>query len=152
MDSKKKNISTQSKDWDKSYYLGIDIIDQQHGIFFKLFDELNKLNQENDPFDKLKDVIFELEKYTDLHFETEEAFLVQSNYPSLDLHLIQHQVFKRKIEEFKIAETYRNSVLIDQMIVFMRKWFLMHIAEVDRKYVEDVKKFLDEKSSDNTFN
>jgi hemerythrin len=57
MDNKKKNSSTQSKDWDKSYYLGIDIIDQQHGIFFKLFDELKELNQKNDPFDKLKDVI-----------------------------------------------------------------------------------------------
>jgi hemerythrin len=57
MDNKKKNSSTQSKDWDKSYNLGIDIIDQQHGIFFKLFDELKELNQKNDPFDKLKDVI-----------------------------------------------------------------------------------------------
>jgi hemerythrin len=69
----------------------------------------------------------------------------KSNSPNIDLHIIQHQIFISKIEEFKIAYSYKNVLLLDQMIIFMRKWFLMHISEVDGKYVESSKKYLADK-------
>lgn len=151
-DIKKKKYSVQNPDWNKSYNFGIEQIDQQHAIFFKLFKELKALNQEPYPFNKLKELIGELEKYTNVHFRTEETLLAQSNSLDLDTHITQHQIFRNKIEEFKIAETYKNTVLIDQMIGFMRKWFLMHIAEMDRKYIEDVKNVLNANSPEKTFN
>ena len=147
-----KDTVKLNMDWNKSYYLDIDLIDKQHAIFFRIFDEIKELNKTPDSYDKLKDLILELEKYTNIHFRTEEALLLNSKHQGLNAHITQHQTFKKKIEEFKIAETYHNSLLTEQMIVFMRKWFLIHIAEVDREYVEDVKSFLKERKSAKTPN
>ena len=131
--------------WNDSYSLGIELIDKQHAGFFGLFDKIKTLRREDGTFDDLKDSIADLEKYTNAHFRTEEALLIKSNFAETESHILQHQLFKKKIEEFKIAEAYKNTELIDQIIVFMRKWFLMHIAEIDRKYAEDVKRHLIEK-------
>jgi hemerythrin len=140
------NDTNINQTWNDSYSLGIEPIDKQHAGFFDLFDKLKAMNNEDILCNKMKDSILELEKYTNIHFRTEEALLIKSNYADFDSHILQHKFFKKKIEEFKIAETYKNSVLIDQIIVFMRKWFLMHIAEIDRKYAEDVKRVLNEKN------
>jgi hemerythrin len=40
---------------------------------------------------------------------------------------------------------YQNLVLLDQMIVFMRKWFLTHIFNDDSKYVPHVQHYFSEK-------
>jgi predicted RNA-binding protein with RPS1 domain len=43
-------------------------------------------------------------------------------------------------------------VLAVQMINFMRKWFLVHISEIDGKYVENVQEYLFErKRQKNTY-
>lgn len=122
--------------------LGIPMIDKQHLNFFVLFDKLIELNNGANTYVELYKVIEELENYTNVHFKTEEALMRNANAPDYELHLVQHGIFIKKVEEFKIAYNYKNSVLQNQMIIFMRKWFLMHIAEVDGKYVETVQQFL----------
>ena len=131
--------------WNSSYKLNIPMIDKQHIRFFILFDRLLELNKELLSYPQILEVIEELDKYSHIHFQTEEALMQKSNSPNIDLHIIQHQIFISKIEEFKIAYSYKNVLLLDQMIIFMRKWFLMHISEVDGKYVESSKKYLADK-------
>ena len=131
--------------WNSSYKLNIPMIDKQHIRFFMLFDRLLELNKDESSYPQILEVIEELDKYSHIHFQTEEALMQKSNSPNIDLHIIQHQIFISKIEEFKIAYSYKNVLLLDQMIIFMRKWFLMHISEVDGKYVESSKKYLADK-------
>ncbi len=138
-------IDPKYQTWNNSYLLDIPMIDKQHMMFFKIFDDLMVLNKGNDNYEKINDVILELEKYTHNHFSTEEALMRKANSPDMDLHIVQHQLFITKVEEFKIAYGYKNSILMEQMIVFMRKWFLMHISEVDGKYADPVKKYLEDK-------
>jgi hemerythrin len=126
---------TKNQTWNKSYFLDIEMIDKQHSKFFMLFDELTELNNSSNPeaYNRLSEVIDELEKYTRIHFQTEEALMRKANAPDIDLHLVQHNLFETKVEEFKSAYKYKNALLFEQMIGFMRKWFLMHISEVDKK-------------------
>ncbi len=135
-----------SQTWNNSYLLNIPMIDKQHMRFFKLFDMLMALNKEVDKDFQIQDVLEELEKYTHVHFNTEEALMRKANVPDYDLHIIQHELFIKKIEEFKVAFSYKNSLLLEQMVTFMRKWFLIHISEIDGKYVEPVQKYLVEKA------
>lgn len=144
-----ENIPVIHQTWNKSYMLDIDMIDNQHVKFFLIFDKLQALNKDADSHTEIEKVLKELEKYTNIHFATEEALMLRAEAPDYDLHIVQHQVFIAKIEDFKIAYSYNNAALLEQIIIFMRKWFLMHISEVDRKYVDPVKKYLSERSSNN---
>ena len=142
-----ENIPQIHHTWNKTYMLDIPMIDNQHVKFFALFDKLQDLNQIDDSHEQIFEVLQELEKYTHNHFATEEALMRKAGTTDFDLHVVQHQVFIAKIEDFKIAYSYNNSALLEQMTTFMRKWFLMHISEVDRKYVDPVKKYLSERNS-----
>ena len=142
-----ENIPQIHHTWNKSYMLDIAMIDNQHVKFFSLFDKLLELKQADNSNEQILEAIQELEKYTHNHFATEEALMRKAEAPDYELHVLQHQVFIAKIEDFKIAYSYNNSALLEQMIIFMRKWFLMHISEVDRKYVDPVKKYLSERNS-----
>jgi hemerythrin len=51
------------------------------------------------------------------------------------------------VEEFRMALQYNNVVLPEQMIQFMRKWFLMHIKVTDAKYAVEIKSYLKGKSA-----
>lgn len=132
--------------WNNSYLLNIPMIDKQHMRFFKLFDMLMVLNKEVDKDFQILEVIEELEKYTNTHFKAEEALMRKANAPDYDLHVIQHELFVKKVADFKVAYSYKNSLLLEQMIVFMRKWFLVHISEIDGKYVESVQQYLLERA------
>jgi len=143
------SIPKKYQTWNKSYLLDISMIDKQHAKFFMLFDKLLVLNKKKEFPEDLSPLIDELEKYTKIHFQAEEALMRKARAPEYEIHLTQHDIFKKKIEEFKIAYKYNNSELLEQMIIFMRKWFLMHIAEVDGKYVDPVKKYLTERGTIN---
>jgi hemerythrin len=133
------SISGQS--WNDSFLLNIDVIDNQHKKFFELFDLILALNKSKDAVE-LSSVINELQDYAQYHFETEETLMQNADSENFELHIIQHQFFINKINEFTIAQNYNNPVLTTQIVVFMRKWLLMHITETDKRYVESVQSFL----------
>ncbi|MFT3754297.1 MAG: hemerythrin family protein [Paludibacter sp.] len=140
-----ETIKNSQHSWNDSYLVNIPLIDKQHMKFFKIFDQLYALSTEEDNYDKLGSFIDELDRYTHIHFKTEEALMRKANTPDYELHLLQHSIFLRKIEEFKVAYSYKNTVLHQQMINFMRKWFLMHISDVDSKYADSVQELMHEK-------
>ena len=142
-----ETMQTISESWNSTYMLDIEIIDTQHMKFFLLFDKIQMLNKNPDSYSEISEVLNELEKYTHYHFNTEEALMRRAQTTDYDQHIAQHKVFIEKIIDFKIAYNYHNSILLEQMITFMRKWFLMHISEIDRKYIEPVKKYLSEKNN-----
>jgi len=139
-----KNQTSAFQTWNDSFLLNIEIIDKQHKKFFEIFDEILLLSKNGDTTSKLLEVIEDLQNYAHYHFQTEEVLMANANSPDSELHIIQHEFFIKKMKEFRIAYNYNNSVLLNQIVVFMRKWLLMHIYEVDGKYVESVKKYLAE--------
>ncbi len=140
--------STISNNWDRSYLLNIPMIDNQHERFFFLFDSLSEMILQVEKKDHLYEIIDELEKYSHYHFLAEETLMRDAHVVDSEIkaHELQHKVFIKKVEEFQIASRYNNAVLSEQMLQFMRKWFLMHIKVTDTKYVDAIKSYLKSKS------
>jgi len=128
--------------WKEQYSLDIPSIDKQHMHFFKLFDKINSFDNNGVDYNQLNDYIDELEEYTILHFRTEEALMKKANFQSYDFHVEQHKLFSQKIKEFKIDYNYKNLLLIDKIVAFMRKWLIIHISEIDKQYVSSVKNMM----------
>lgn len=143
------STSESSKDsisWNNSLLLNIPIIDNQHKTLFKLFDELILLDKEEDKDNKILPTLIELQRYSIYHFDTEEALMREANWSKLEIHLSQHKLFKNKCNEFIFEYNYGNKVLVEQMVLFLQKWLIIHISEVDANYAETIRYLLTQKN------
>jgi len=124
--------------WSNKYILNIDEIDKQHKGFFELFDkEIENVDEK-----KLKYVIEKLESYIKYHFSYEEELLLKSGYKDIDNHKLEHKFFIQKVEEMKQDVIYKNNILSQKLLDFMKKWFLGHILYSDHKYKDVVVEYL----------
>ncbi len=129
------------ENWSTKFILNIPEIDSQHNGFFELWDkELKLIDASNE--DQLVFIIEKMENYIKDHFTAEENLLIKSGYIDLENHIIQHQFFIQKINEMKLELNYKNALLFEKIALFMKKWFLSHIMQFDKKYQETVLSYL----------
>lgn len=130
--------------WDDSYKLAIPMIDEQHKRFFDIYDDLVNYSQNQVTDEQIHKIIGRLSDYLTIHLREEEALMLAAKYEGLEEHIREHRFFEKKISELKLAETYKNPLLLSQLLLFIRKWFLSHILKMDQKYKESVMKFIKE--------
>ena len=85
------------------YYIGIDMIDQEHKQLFDYASEAYELLQEEftpDKYDKIDAILEKLRDYTVKHFSDEEAYMESIQYKKIFTQKIQHQEFITKLDEF----------------------------------------------------
>lgn len=128
--------------WNNSYSIDIPVIDNQHKMFFKIYDELIENNTQTISDEKKQNIIEQLEQYVIGHFHTEEMLMKRANYPESEQHIYEHSLLINKVNEFKLSYEYRNTQLVNQMLVFIRKWFLSHISSTDAQYKNVVKEYI----------
>jgi len=129
--------------WNDTFFLfDIEVIDNQHVVLFELFDLLSESNANDGDFASISKILDDLDDYADYHFETEESLMKIALTEDIESHLQQHVFFKNQIKQFRQMYEYHNLSLASLMIDFLRKWFLIHIYEIDRQYVEPVKLYM----------
>ena len=143
------NYSKHNQIWKKSYQFDIEMYNHQQTKFFLFFNQLMTLKNDDNYDIDIVDIINELEDYSQNHFLKEEKLMLRTNYPEVEHHIIQHQIFLSKVDDFRIAQTYKNTLLLEQMIHLMRKWFYIHSLELDNKYLESIKENLLEEKKKN---
>ena len=124
----------------------IMIIDEQHKRFFGIYHSIVKLSEdkENISAERVNQILNELSDYLKYHFRTEERLMILANYLAVDHHIKEHIYYINKIDEFILGYNYKNPVLLDNMLAFIKKWFLSHIMQTDAKYVDVLKEYLKE--------
>jgi hemerythrin len=130
---------------DKKYLTHIDIIDKQHKTFFEIYNDSIMLLAgigSNVPDEEKLTILIRLRDYIKTHFQTEEELMALAEYPDFDRHIKEHIHYIDKIDEFTAAYKYRNPVLFDNMLIFLKKWFLSHIRRTDAKYISSLRKYL----------
>jgi hemerythrin len=144
-----ENTINQQSSWDNNYKLDIPEIDSQHEQFFMLWDnaENYRLTNGNIDLEICKQIIADLEAYLHTHFSYEEELLNKSNYSDFSNHIRQHKYFFKKIEEFQIEFKSSNTDLFNQILIFIRKWFVSHILSTDQLFKDEVKEYLNKNHS-----
>lgn len=130
----------------RPFVFGIEKIDAEHQRLIGIFNRLNEKAAKNESAD-FKQIVEELEEYSCYHFNTEETLMEKANFDEIEEHIYQHQIFRQKINDFKISILFGGSTLETDMVNFLRKWLLKHIAEVDAKYVPSIKKYLNQEKT-----
>ena len=121
--------------WRDAFNLNIDIIDSEHQ---KLIGIINKLYENFRVKDKdalIKQLLKELWDYANVHFKREESKFEKYNYPEIDKHKEQHQIFMNKIKEVE-NDFLKGKINMFDQASFLNKWFTNHILVEDKKYAK----------------
>ena len=119
------------------YYIGIDMIDEEHKQLFKYADEAYELLHDEfalDEYDKIEAILRQLYDYTVKHFTDEEQYMESIHYKKIFTQKIQHQEFIHKLDEFM---DYHNDDPEDQddqimgILQYLTEWLINHILYVD---------------------
>lgn len=120
--------------WSSRYETGIGIIDTQHKALFEAVNKLADSFKAGTSKAQVKDSLDFLVKYTVEHFQTEEKYMRDMDYPKLTSHMAEHAqlILKAKDLQDKLAEG--KSMTMD-VTIFLADWLKHHINDVDMDYV-----------------
>ena len=128
-------------EWDDSFLVGVDLIDEQHKKLFKRINDLIKANKENKGEEKIAETLEFLGDYTVKHFDDEEELQQEYNYPHYDTHKEIHEDFVQEITDFK-NDFEAGNVDTAQMMKFNKRitqWLVNHVKGIDQKLGEHIK-------------
>ncbi len=132
-------------DWSHEYVVGIPRIDEQHKFFFEAVHRLHKECLADEGEHAVLETLVFLENYVVGHFQAEEAFMREHDYPRVEGHAKLHAEFLQRyaewIEEFK--QSGPSQQLAERMGEMVQAWLVDHIAKADRAYVKHVKERAD---------
>src|SRR5690554_4177768 len=137
-------------EWDDILSVGIEVVDDQHQELFRIGRELVYVLENTsaglDQYDDIVKLIKELHTYAIFHFSEEEQLMEAADFIGLPAHRFQHKIFVKKIEEIELDnldEDQKNHAL--DLLDFLANWITNHIMKVDREYIPEVQKYLDNK-------
>lgn len=124
--------------WQPSYALGINEIDQQHQKLLTHAAEIITAIQQKKSWSDIYYLIEALRKFASFHFQFEEALMRMFGYPDHENHAQSHESFFTRLaalERLAIHDQLENNVI--QMLT---DWVMNHILCTDRDYVDYLQK------------
>lgn len=117
--------------------IGIDQLDDEHRYLFSLIDKATMLLHNEylaDRYEKVKELLQELDDYAELHFVHEEAYMEEIRDPELIRQRMQHALFRDKIRDFlfhDIEAEENQQALLEELMSFLARWLYHHIIGSD---------------------
>ena len=125
-------------EWSEKFNLGIDVIDNQHRQILDYINALEKIRATGAAREQIKDVFDDLIDYTQSHFSFEENLLAQVNYQFLPSHRSIHELFVKRLKDFRQRFDNGESVE-DDLHRLLSKWLINHIQHDDQDYIDAVR-------------
>ncbi len=123
--------------WSESFSVGNDKIDKQHKKWIEIFNKAYDKMMGND-YSNLSqigiDALSDMQSYAEMHFEFEENYMKQINYPDFASHKFQHDLFSMKLK--RIHQDFDNGIpkLNSEIMKIIETWLVDHIQIEDQKY------------------
>ena len=125
------------------YYIGIEMIDEQHKQLFAYADETYELLNDEftpDKYDRVDILLEKLYDYAVKHLADEEAYMESIHYKKLFTQKVQHQAFIEKLDEFMEShnkEEENQDEQIMKILTYLTEWLVNHILHVDGQIPQD---------------
>jgi hemerythrin-like metal-binding protein len=120
--------------WNQSCSVGVQAMDDQHGI---LMDALNELRLELLHGGECRTVRSMLKRVTELmrlHVESEERLLALHGFPGLAAHRAEQQRLLGRLAQFDVRFEQRQTSAVYELVEYLRKWFTTHTGIAGQKY------------------
>ncbi len=126
--------------WDGKFSFGISIIDKEHRKFIDVINKAFVAKEHNDNPEASKELLKEMTNYAIPHFATEEAYMIDFNYPGYQDHKEEHHDFIRTTLA-NLREVIKDDCQIaNEKLEYIKRWLVNHIQVTDRKYIDCFKR------------
>lgn len=123
--------------WTDALNTGIEVIDNQHRRIVEMINQLHDANQGHSR-EAVGEVIENLVDYTLSHFAFEESLMEDAGYEFLRAHKRVHELFIKRVSEFKMRFQAGEDVAVD-LNGLLSRWLFNHIKSDDSAYVGAVR-------------
>jgi hemerythrin len=120
--------------WKEDYSVKVESLDLQHRKMFEIFHKLGQSCDAPAEFGAISDILSELHKYAQEHFEHEERLLQQHIPDLLEEQRKQHRYYVKRVEKLTLNVINKKGNAIADMHAFVSTWWLKHILKWDMKY------------------
>lgn len=122
-------------EWDDSFNINNNVIDSQHKRWFEIHNKMHQLLIHPDPMVSITslDVLLEVLDYTKFHFNSEEEYMRDINYPDFTSHRRIHRDFENLIFGYHREIIDGKRVLNTEIIGVIKNWLIEHIQAEDQK-------------------
>ncbi len=127
-------------EWDDKYSVGVSIIDEDHKTFIDIINKAIVAKQHNNNEEKVKDVLKEMNIYALSHFSTEEAYMIEFNYPEFQHHTEEHHDFSIRTIAYLDRAINGDYQISGEILEYLKQWLAGHIQVTDKKYIECFRK------------
>ena len=123
-------------EWNAGLSVGIALIDDQHKTWINKFNTISEAIELNQGPQRVAEALGFLTAYTKFHFDAEERFMAQYDYPEAASHKAKHEELKKTLAtlEEEYLEDGATHILADSINQFVGNWLLNHIKEVDVQF------------------
>jgi hemerythrin len=122
-------------EWNDSFSVDIQKIDEQHKKFFSIINTLHDAIMHGKGEEVVGLILKELQQYVIFHFKSEESWMELYHYPDMANHKLEHQEGTKKVNKL-VLEYERGQQTVDiELLNFLSDWLQNHILQVDRKYI-----------------
>jgi len=124
--------------WNSKYEIGHERIDSEHRVFLSLIRAVSEQCEQPVSAQWLDRLLFEVRKYADFHFYSEETIMISVDYPDYELHKKEHSMLlatlDSKLHDFRVGE-----IGLPEIVQFMFEWFALHTTHQDKKLAQFVR-------------
>lgn len=121
-------------EWNESYSVGVAELDEQHKGLFKIINTIFESDDLSVNSQTITDLLSKMAKYTTAHFDVEEKYMSECDYPDIASHIRAHDTFRKKVDELRLAQKAENKNMPSDMSRFLYEWLVNHIMFCDKKY------------------
>ena len=121
--------------WPPDLSVGVDLIDDQHKIWFEKANQLFEAGRERRAKEYILEMFDFLDEYTKQHFKDEEEYMTKIRYPEIDSQKKAHASFIADLAKLKsdYNESGGNVLLIINANRMIVNWLTQHISTMDTK-------------------
>ncbi|CAA7623219.1 Hemerythrin-like protein [Candidatus Terasakiella magnetica] len=121
--------------WSEGLSVGNDVLDTHHRHLFDLLREIIQIETTASSPHSLVAVFKELNDYIAYHFAEEEAMMVASAFPFVDLHRHSHQTIAMHVQDLSASCNADNfKAVARDLHGFLSGWLVHHIEIEDFEY------------------
>lgn len=122
--------------WSDEYKIGLPAIDSQHKRLFQLIRELNEALDSGLRLVNVERLLAGLDQYKTRHFQLEEKYMQESNYPGLAEQQKSHAFFTNRFETLgkELSKTGITPDIIQTIKGELTDWLKTHVTGLDLEF------------------
>jgi hemerythrin-like metal-binding protein len=120
--------------WKDEYEVGHPVLDAHHQLLIEIINSLYEAAAAGASETQLDETMREIDAYARRHFHTEEEILAAVGYPHLSRQEKAHEDYVRKVDELKRSFFLPSGGLSQEILHFLKNWWLTHIVTMDKEY------------------